>query len=478
MRLHFALVAVAVTAVWPALVPDAGVAAAPVTTGAVGGTWGTAEEVPGIAALDHSGSSDLRSVSGGSAGNCAAGGGYHIPSGPEQAFVGNQVNGTWHTALEVPGTAALNAGKVAGIYTVSCAAAGSCSAGGFYHDASGRAQGFVVSEKNGTWGTALKVPGLAVLNTGGNAGVSSVSCASAGNCSAGGAYKDGSGHQQVFVVGQANGTWGTAKEVPGTATLNQFGFARLLSLSCGAAGNCSAGGSYIDNLGHHQAFVASEKNGTWGAAEQVPGTAALSPGGGAVVGSVSCPAAGDCAAGGDAGTHPFVISETRGIWGTATVVPGKAVLNWRAAEVDAVSCGAVGNCSAGGHYADTSLHTQVFVASQVSGTWRTAQQVPGTAALNAGGNAFLYSLSCGAAGNCSTGGFYQDSATHLQAFVAGQVHGTWGTAQQVPGIAALSQGGNSLLWSVSCASAGNCSAGGNYDVNSAHQQAFVVSEAT
>src|SRR5262245_27964272 len=478
MRLHLAVVAVAVVAVWPALLSDASAAAAPATTDAVGGTWGTALEVPGIAVLDHGGSSDLRSVSCGSAGNCAAGGDYHIPSGPEQAFVVNQVNGTWHTALEVPGIAALNAGKVAGIYTVSCAAAGSCSAGGFYHDASGRAQGFVVSEKDGTWGTALKVPGLAVLNTGGNAGVSSVSCAAAGNCSAGGAYKDGSGHQQVFVVNQVNGTWGKVREIPGTAALNQGGFAQVFSLSCGAAGNCAAGGKYADAHPHLRAFVASEKNGTWGTAQQVPGTAALSPRGGAVVGSVSCPAAGDCAAGGDAGTHPFVISETRGIWGTARVVPGKAVLNWRAAGVDAVSCGAVGNCSAGGDYADASAHSHLFVASQVNGTWHTALEVPGTAALNTGGNAFLYSLSCGAAGNCSTGGFYQDSATHLQAFVASQVHGTWRTAQQVPGIAALSQGGNSLLWSVSCASAGNCSAGGNYDVNSAHQQAFVVSEAT
>src|SRR5215813_7169046 len=256
MRLHFALVAVAVAAVWPALVPDASVAAAPVPPGAVGGTWGTAEEVPGIAALDHGGSSDLRSVSCGSAGNCAAGGGYATSPGHGQAFVVNQTNGAWGTAQNVPGLAALNQGRSAEIYTVSCA--------------------------------------------------------SAGNCSAGGAYKDGSGHQQVFVVGQANGTWGTAKEVPGTAALNQFGFAQLLSLSCGAAGNCSAGGSYIDNLGHHRAFVASEKNGTWGAAEQVPGTAALSPGGGAVVSSVSCPAAGDCAAGGDAGTHPFVISGDQG----------------------------------------------------------------------------------------------------------------------------------------------------------------------
>src|SRR5262245_50856686 len=54
----------------------------------------------------------------------------------------------------------------------------------------------------GTWGTAKKVPGSATLNTGGSAAINSVSCASAGNCSAGGFYKDSSGHQQAFVVSQ------------------------------------------------------------------------------------------------------------------------------------------------------------------------------------------------------------------------------------------------------------------------------------
>jgi hypothetical protein len=52
----------------------------------------------------------------------------------------------------------------------------------------------------GTWHTAQKVPGAATLNTGGNAFVQSVSCASAGNCSAGGGYTDSSGHRQAFVV--------------------------------------------------------------------------------------------------------------------------------------------------------------------------------------------------------------------------------------------------------------------------------------
>jgi hypothetical protein len=60
------------------------------------------------------------------------------------------------------------------------------------------------------------------------------------------------------------------------------------------------------------------------------------------------------------------------------------------------------------------------VASQANGTWGTAIEVPGTAALNTGGNAGLYSVSCGAAGNCSAAGFDTDNSNHQQAFVASQ----------------------------------------------------------
>src|SRR5689334_2618782 len=76
----------------------------------------------------------------------------------------------------------------------------------------------------------------------------------------------------------SGGTWGIAKEVPGAAALNKGGFAQLLSVSCGRAGSCSAGGSYTDASGHGQAFVAVEARGIWGRAEEVPGTAALNKG--------------------------------------------------------------------------------------------------------------------------------------------------------------------------------------------------------
>ena len=109
----------------------------------------------------------------------------------------------------------------------------------------------------GAWGTAIEVPGTAALNTVGLAYTSAMSCASAGNCSAGGHYT-ASSSGQVFVVSQVNGRWGTAKEVPGTATLNTGGGADVYWLSCATAGNCSAGGYYTDSSGHQQAFVVSQ----------------------------------------------------------------------------------------------------------------------------------------------------------------------------------------------------------------------------
>jgi hypothetical protein len=277
---------------------------------------------------------------------------------------------------------------------------------------------------NGTWGTAEEVPGTVALNQGGVAEISSVSCTSAGNCSAGGSYIDGSDHYQAFVVDELNGTWGVAEEVPGTATLNQGNYAYVASVSCASAGNCSAAGAYSDSPGSTQAFVVNEVNGTWGTAEEVPGIAALNQAGGA--------------------------------------------------RIDSVSCASAGNCSAAGAYTD-STGMQAFVVSRVNGTWETAEEVPGTAALNQGGYAWVESVSCGKPGNCSAGGYY-GSSQHGQAFVVSQVNGTWQTAEEVPGTAALNQGDGAEIDSMSCTSASNCSAGGYYTDASGRQQVFVVSK--
>ncbi len=66
-------------------------------------------------------------------------------------------------------------------------------------------QAFVVIQVRGRWGTARVIPGLAALDTGRNAAITSVSCDAAGNCSAGGHYADRhSWDTQAFVVSEAS----------------------------------------------------------------------------------------------------------------------------------------------------------------------------------------------------------------------------------------------------------------------------------
>jgi D-alanine-D-alanine ligase-like ATP-grasp enzyme len=411
-----------------------------------------------------------------------AGAGVRPAAGARAVFVA-----AWGRAREVPGIGRLNTGGGAAITAVSCPSAGNCSAGGYYTPAAepgyASAQVFVVSEVHGIWGRAREVPGTAALNWAGGATVNSVSCASAGNCTAGGYLNADSGADQAFVASEVHGTWGRARAIPGGARGREGSF--VTSVSCAAAGNCSAGGTYTVNFSYAQAFVVSEVHGTWGRAEEVPGTAALNHGN-AYVYSVSCAAEGNCSAGGQyddnsGGVQGFVASQVHGTWGRAEEVPGTAALNQGGgAVINSVSCASAGDCSVGGVYRDRSRRAQAFVVTQVHGTWGKAEEVPGAAALNQGGyaggpGAQVTSVSCAAAGNCSAGGTYTDSSGHSQAFVVNQVHGIWGQARQVPGTAVLDQGGSAWLPSLSCAAAGNCSAGGTY-TDSSGQEAFIVNK--
>ena len=146
----------------------------------------------------------------------------------------------------------------------------------------------MVSEVGGRWQQAEEVPGTAVLNTGWNAGINSVSCESAGNCTAAGDYLDGSSAQQVFVVSETGGRWQQAEQIPGTAVLNTGRKAGINSLSCASADNCSAGGSYASGPTDTHAFVVGESNHRWQPAEETPGAAVLDTGQRGVVYSVSC----------------------------------------------------------------------------------------------------------------------------------------------------------------------------------------------
>jgi hypothetical protein len=441
------------------------------------GGWGKAIEVPGLARLSAGHGGTLVAVSCSSPGNCAATGNYEDGSGRSQAFVVGEKNGSWGAAIEVPRLAALNTGGNAAVSSLSCGSAGNCVAGGSYANSSGRFRAFVASEKNGSWGNAIQVPGVAALSGAkGGSWVDAVSCGSAGNCVAGGNYSSRPAEGQAFVVSEKNGSWGRAIEVPGLAALNNGSYVGIDSVSCASAGNCAVTGHY-DN-GAPEAFVVSQINGSWGTAIELPGPPAF---GIATFASVSCASAGNCAAVGYSGSpidsasaEPLAVSERNGAWGKAIPVPGTAATAINAAV--SVSCGSPGNCVAGGNDAtEFNGPYQAFVVSQQNGSWGKATGIPGLTALNAGGIAEVLSVSCEWARNCSAGGYYQDGSGHQQAFVASENNGRWGTAIEVPGSAALNTGGSAAVGSVSCTWAGYCAAIGNYTNRSGTGEAFIVS---
>ncbi len=259
----------------------------------------------------------------------------------------------WRTALEVPGTGALNGGGYAEVDSLSCPPGGTDAgtAVGFYTTADFNAEPFIADQgAGGAWGTALAVPVVADLSD--YAAMTGVSCPSAGNCTAVGAYSDcqssfesGDG---AFTVTESGGTWQDAAALPGIPPPDDGGDAEADQVSCSSPGNCATAGFTYD--GDYQVFVADESSGTWQDASGVPGLAVLSTGGEADLGSMSCGGDGDCVVAGDYDTgtglsQAFVATETSGTWGTAQQVPGTEYLNTgQEGGVNAVSCPAAAYC--------------------------------------------------------------------------------------------------------------------------------------
>lgn len=479
-----ALVALAVGGLLVATAPLAAMAASRVVVAHTSGVWSPAIEPAGFSTLNQGGYSEILSMSCGSPGNCTGVGDFRDVAHSErtQALIVNEVHGKWGSAFKAPGTAKLNAGGFAQLYTVSCAAPGYCVAGGGYRDAHGGFQAFLVDEVHGSWQSAFEVPGSAALNAGGTASIKSVSCASIGNCSAGGHYVDGFGHAQALVVSEVGGTWGTASELAGSASLNIDGNAVVESMSCPAPGECVAGGSYKDGSLGFQGFLAVEASGVWSNAFEVPGTSSLNKGALASVSQVWCSSVGNCSAGGtyrDATFHnlqAFVVTEAHGTWGDAIEVPGLGAMNaGGAAHLYALSCGGAASCAAGGSYLDASKKIQSFLVDEVNGHWGGAFEVPGTAALNVtSGGEGVASISCSAPGTCSAAGDYGDASGGAPVYVVNETAGRWGSAVEAPGTAQLNKGDSATIFQVACTAQGSCVAGGNYRSGGGQYEVFVM----
>ena len=446
--------------------------------------WGTGVEAALPANASATPNVTLSSVSCVSAGNCSAVGNYY-DGASYQGLLLSESSGTWGTGIEAALPANAAASPNVSLSSVSCASVGNCSAVGVYDDSSNEQQGLLLSESSGTWGTGVEAALPAYAGTPPLVHLTSVSCASAGNCAAVGYYysnADTTGPSyQGLLLSESSGTWDTGVKagLPVNRRVEDGPDVTLSSVSCASAGNCAAIGRYLDSSSSEQGLLLSESSGTWGT-----GIEAALPANGEIAdldpGSVSCASTGNCTAVGDyldgsKGFEGLLLSESSGTWGTGieATLPADAATD-AGSSAYSVSCSSVGNCSAVGDYSESSGYEGLLL-SESSGTWGTGVGAAPPANSSTNPDAFLDSVSCGSVGNCAAVGNYVDSSNHEQGLLLGESLETWGPSLEAALPASAGANPDVNLSSVSCGSVGNCAAVGDYVDSSGTDQGLLLS---
>ena len=347
-----------------------------------------------------------------------------------------------------------------------------------------------------TWDPAIPVPFTSgVVKTNGWGDALSVSCASVGNCTAGGEFEKSSDNRSVgFVVSSTNGVWGVAEEVVFDNSISgPVNYVVVTSVSCASPGNCAAVGKFASA----EAFVMTSTNGVWSQATRVTfpaGVRNATPF--ERLEQVSCTSVGNCTAVGNFrnATGPssgpneqveaFTISLTNGVWGQARPVVFANSVTQNAVPrtyFRSVSCSSPGNCTAVGRFRNSSANgNEMFVMTSTNGVWSDATTVVFTSGVQPISTSDWFqdpmSVSCASAGNCVVvGGFTNTTASDFEAFTLTSTNGVWGQAIPVTFATGVQHPNPyGILRSVSCPAVGNCVAAGSVKTNSGNE-AFTTS---
>lgn len=422
----------------------------------------------------------IASVSCGSAGNCSAVGSYFDTSSHYEGLLLDEVGGVWERGVEaaLPANAS-GANGYTTLSSVSCPSAGNCTAVGSYEDTSGNSEGLLLTETAGVWAAGVEAVLPADASTAGaSVALSSVSCASAGNCSAVGSYVATGSRFEGLLLSESDGVWATGVEavLPANADAS-FPNASLSSVSCGSPGNCSAVGVYNLEEGQGMAttsrgLLLTEKDGSWGAGVEP----VLPPSGesdSVMLNSVSCASAGNCVAVGlyndSSGLEGLLLTESAGAWETGSkAVPPADASSYPipSTVLNSVSCPSAGNCAAVGTYVGSST-TEGVLLTETAGKWSTGVRATLPPDADPEWGFGLHAISCASAGNCTAVGYYSDSLTYEgvsgdEGLLVTASDGVWsdGTEVELPADAPI--GGQAGLTSVSCPTADSCSGVGSY----------------
>ncbi len=489
-----------------------------------GGTWTPKPELP--AGLSDVGFSALTCPA---VGSCVAVGDGLSTSGGG-GVVATLTNGTW-TATEAPLPPNTPAGTLGLLGAVSCSAVGSCVAVGAVLTldlTSATAEGLIDTLSGGQW-TATEAPVSPKKSAHSSSFLESVACPAVGSCVAGGFATNKSGKKSHGLLETlSDGAWSPVDILsPADAAPGQLG--QFSSISCPATGSCIAVSSYVDTDGNEQGLIETFSDGTWAAAgAPLPADAAANPM--AALGGITCPSAGSCVAVGSysdtAGAEeglvdtlsngswtateaPLPASNAGGIVGAASTAMSTSIFSFPGTRARAlpsqavestevrrllgnfetkstsgntvlsrllsasrtaiaveqvspaltgVSCATVDACVAIGDIgADGGPQGVAETLSE--GTWTNSAVAPADAVLNT--TAQLFAVTCDEPASCLSVGSYNDATGESQGFVDALSGGTWVPSEvSAPSDAASEPAID--LGNASCPVAGSCVAVGSY----------------
>jgi hypothetical protein len=388
-----------------------------------------------------------------------------------------RTQGTWHPAVQLPGTASSSPYAASGVLAVACATKAWCAAGGSNSTTTNKSTPVVSTYSASSWHHVVSIPGFSSIAPSGFGSVSKIVCTSSSNCEVLGQYHDQHDYTQIFSARLAAGTWQKAKALSNFAAINQ-GSGAVDTLSCPTATYCVAGG--VAQRAGGPAWYATSNGGTWGKVQFVATIAGVT-GHAAQVEVSSCPSVGNCTIGGYT-TSPhgwtdqraFTSFETNGAWhapvalSTANLAKGP----FTPRSITSISCRANGSCTVVGYGSYGIGVPTAFSEDEVAGRWHLPQVIPGLATIDAGQPSSLVALACISAGNCSAGGYFGISPS-VHAFTTNEVGGLWQSAHAVVGFDKLA----TIIRSISCVTAGSCVAVGSYFpvlMESAPEDVFVM----
>jgi len=359
---------------------------------------------------------------------------------------------TWDgVEAPVPNNAAATS---AGLFSVVCVAADSCTAVGAYDDLSGDDQVLIDTVSAGVWqATEAPLPG----NAGGDlpiAYLSSVACASAGSCTAVGTYGDTADNTEGLIETLSKGTW-QVEEAPLPSDASDSQDVILDAVACPSSRFCTTVGTYYGASGKED-LIEALSGGVWTAIEApLPSDAA---GGGETLSSVVCPSTDTCLAvgtylGSSDVTLGVIDTLSGGTWG-ATEAPTGSPETDSVDSFGPVACASRTKCAALVSHASNS---QGLIDTLSKGTWHTTNAMSPSNASSF--EASLNSVACPSTGACTVAGTYDNSSGDTRDLIGTLSGGTW-SALDAP----LPSGAPDITVSsfgpVACASATVCDIAG------------------